>query len=377
MISCQVSLACVLLIGAGLLVRGFQAAQNVPLGFTPHHLLTGWVHLPNRNYRDSAQAGIFFDRLLENIRRVPGVVAASMSDNPPFGLYGEDGNYTPVAIEGQPISDPEQAPKVDVQEISSRYFQTIETPILKGRDFNKGDQRTGPRVVIINQAFADALFPGQDPLGKQIRMLSSFAMPEKPYSIVGVVQNTRRSGPDHHPSKFEAYFPYWQHNIYFEVLIIRSSGDALALLPVVRKTLESLDPDVPLANVLTFDDLITKSYSTRRLASLVVSVFSGAALLLSAVGLYGSSAYSVSLRTREIGVRIALGAGWRNVLALVLGRGFRIIAFGIVIGLLVALALTSFLGSLLYGIGSYDPITVALSILLLCTAALSACLPPA
>jgi putative ABC transport system permease protein len=160
-------------------------------------------------------------------------------------------------------------------------------------------------------------------------------------------------------------------------LIIRSSGDALALAPVVRKTFESLDPDVPLPNVKPYDDLVAKSYSGRRLVSLAVSIFSGAALLLSAVGLYGISAYSVSQRTREIGVRIALGAAWHMVLPLVLGRGFRIVAIGIVIGMLVALALTSFLGSLLYGIGSYDPITVTLSILVVCTAALSACLLPA
>jgi putative ABC transport system permease protein len=263
-----------------------------------------------------------------------------------------------------------------VQTISSRYFQTMETPILEGRDFNESDQRTGPSVVIINKAFADTLFPGQDPLGKQITMLYT-GKPDKPYTIVGVVQNTRHGGPDHHPSKFDAYFPYWQKNEHFTLLIVRSSGDALALAPVIRKTFESLDPDVPLPNVKPYDDLVAKSYSGRRLVSLVVSIFSGAALLLSAVGLYGISAYSVSQRTREIGVRIALGAAWHHVMGLVLGRGFRIVVIGIVIGMLMALALTNFLGSRLYGIGSYDPVIVALSILVVCSAALSACLPPA
>jgi putative ABC transport system permease protein len=375
MITCQVSLACVLLIGAGLLVRGFLAARSVPLGFTPDHLFSSEVLLTNQKYKDAVQAGIFLDRLLEKIRSMPGVVAAGMTDNPPFS-YQEQGNYTPFAIVGRPLPEQGQAPAVDVQTISSRYFQTMETPILEGRDFSESDQRTGPSVVIINKAFADALFPAQDPLGKQITMLYT-GKPDKPYSIVGVVQNSRHGGPDHHPAKFDAYFPYWQKNEHFTLLIIRSSGDALALAPVVRKTFESLDPDVPLPNVKPYDDLVAKSYSGRRLVSLAVSIFSGAALLLSAVGLYGISAYSVSQRTREIGVRIALGAAWHNVLPLVLGRGFRIVAIGIVIGMLVALALTSFLGSLLYGIGSYDPITVTLSILVVCTAALSACLLPA
>jgi putative ABC transport system permease protein len=375
MIGCQVSLACVLLIAAGLLVRGFLAAQSVPLGFTPDHLFSSEVLLTNQKYKDAVQAGIFLDRLLDKIRSTPGVVAAGMTDNPPFS-YQEQGNYTPFAIVGRPLPEQGQAPAVDVQTISSRYFQTMETPILEGRDFNESDQRTGPSVVIINKAFADTLFPGQDPLGKQITMLYT-GKPDKPYTIVGVVQNTRHGGPDHHPSKFDAYFPYWQKNEHFTLLIVRSSGDALALAPVIRKTFESLDPDVPLPNVKPYDDLVAKSYSGRRLVSLVVSIFSGAALLLSAVGLYGISAYSVSQRTREIGVRIALGAAWHHVMGLVLGRGFRIVVIGIVIGMLMALALTNFLGSRLYGIGSYDPVIVALSILVVCSAALSACLPPA
>ena len=146
---------------------------------------------------------------------------------------------------------------------------------------------------------------------------------------------------------------------------------------MIRNTFESLDPDVPLPNVKPYDDLVAKSYSGRRVVSLVVTIFSGAALLLSAVGLYGITAYSVNQRTREIGVRIALGAAWPNVLALVLGRGFRSVAIGIVIGMLMAQALTNFLGSRLYGIGSCDPIIVALCILVVCLATLSACLAPA
>jgi putative ABC transport system permease protein len=376
MITCQVSIACALLIGAVLLVRGFQAAQNAPLGFRPDHLLTGWIHLPNQKYRDPVQAGIFFDRLIENIRRMPGVVAASMSDSPPFSLNYEDGNYTPFAVVGQPIPDPGRAPEVDDRRISSRYFQTIETPILEGRDFNESDQRSGPSVVIINKAFADRLFPGQDPLGKQITTLNA-GKPDKRFSIVGVVQNTRHSGPDHHPSKFEAYFPYWQTDAHFEVLIIRSSGDALALLPAVRKTLESVDQDVPLANVQTYYDLIARSHFGRRLASLVVSIFSGAAVLLAAVGLYGVLAYSVSLKTREIGVRIAIGALQKNIFDLVLRQGFRIVGIGILAGLIASLALRGLLGSLLYGVGESDPITIALCVLILCLVAFLACLLPA
>lgn len=379
MMICQVSLACVLLIGTGLLVRSFQAAQNLPLGFNPHNVLTAEIYLVNKKYRDQWQANILFDALLEKVRHLPGITAAAMSDNPPF--VWEDGNHTPFTIPGQPLPEPGHEPQLDMQLVAPGYFNALQTPLLEGRDFDDRDKRPKDQlfknaVVIINRTLADAFFPGQNPIGKQMELPGSY-MAEKTYTVVGVVQDMRHGGPDHHAQKFDAYFPYCQHLNHYETLILRSAGDPLGLLPDLRKTIASIDRELPLAKVMTFDDMMANRLATRRLAALLVSIFSGAALLLSAVGLYGVLAYAVSRQTREIGVRIAVGALRSNILKLILRRGFTIVGLGIVIGSLAASALTGLLGTLLYGVGGNDPITIAASILVLGFATLLACLIPA
>jgi putative ABC transport system permease protein len=374
MMTSQVALVCMLLIAAGLLVRSFQAAQSLPLGFRPDHVLTTVIYLVNKQYREPGQASLFFDKVLEKIRHLPGVIVASCSNDPPF--FGEDGYVQPFVVLGRSQPEREREPTLDPQFISPDYFSTLRIPMLQGRDFDERDRSSSENVVIINKALGDAFFPNQSPLGKQLKLPGSDS-PEKPCTVIGVVQNSVHGGPDHHPLKFDAYFPYRQHYSHYQILMIRSSGDPVGLMSSVRKIIASIDPEVPLEDVLPFDERMAKDFATRRLTSLVVSIFSGAALLLSVVGLYGVLAYAVSQQTREIGVRIAVGALQRNILGLVFTQGFRIVGLGVAAGVLGAIGLSSFLGSFLYGVGGNDPLTIALSILILCFAAFLACLPPA
>ncbi|HXM02003.1 MAG TPA: ABC transporter permease [Chthoniobacterales bacterium] len=379
MMTCQVALACVLLIGTGLLVRSFQAAQNLPLGFNPHNLLTTEINLVNKKYRDQWQSNILFDKLLEQLRVLPGVTAAAMSDNPPFVF--EAGNHTPFTIPGRPLPEPGHEPELDMQVVSPGYFNALQTPFLEGRDFDNRDKRAKDQlfndgVVIINQALADAFFSGQSPIGKQIEMPGSY-MSQKTYTVVGVVQNMRHGGPDHSALRFDAYFPYWQHLNHYGILVLRSAGDPLSLLPGLRKTIASIDPELPLAKVITLDDVMAERFAIRRLAALSVSIFSGTALLLSAVGLYGILAYSVSRQTREIGVRIAIGALRTNILLLVFKRGFAIVGLGITAGLILAVSLSGLLSRFLYGVAGTDPVSIALSVVVLGLAAFLACMLPA
>jgi putative ABC transport system permease protein len=379
MMVCQVALACLLLIGTGLLLRSFQAAQNLPLGFNPHGLLTAEITLRNKKYRDQWDADVLFDRLLEKLRLLPGVTAAAMSNNPPF--FWEDGNTTPFTIPGQPLPEAGREPMLNMQVQMPGYFEVLQTRLLEGRDFDvidkrARDERTKEPVVIINQALAETFFPAQSPIGKQIDLPGSY-MAEKTYTIIGVVQNMRQGGPDHHASKFGAYFPYCQHLDHNGIVILRSTGDPLALLPGFRQTIASIDPEIPLGKVTSYDDLIASRFSIRRLAVLLTSIFSGTSLFLSVVGLYGVLAYTVSRQTREIGVRIVLGALSRNILLLIFKRGFSIVGVGIVAGSLTAVAFSGVLGTFLYGVAGNDPLTIGLSILVLCLAALAACLLPA
>jgi putative ABC transport system permease protein len=207
-------------------------------------------------------------------------------------------------------------------------------------------------------------------------LLASY-MEAKTYTVIGVVENTRHAALDQPSPKFNAYCPYYQHLTHYEYLVLRSAGDPRGLLPALRRTVAAIDPALPLGRVTTFDETVAGSFGTRKLAALSVSIFSGASLFLSAVGLYGVLAYMVSRQTREIGVRIAVGALSWNIQMLILKRGFAIVGLGIIIGLLTAIGFSGFVGSLLYGVGSNDPFAIGLSILVLCLAALVACLLPA
>jgi putative ABC transport system permease protein len=287
----------------------------------------------------------------------------------------------PFTVPGQPLPEPGHESRLNLQLVTPGYFNALQTSLLEGRDFDDRDKRPPDQRfqnpgIIISRALAEAFFPGRSPIGKQIELPGSY-MEAKTYTVIGVVDNTRHAGLDQHSPKFNANCPYYQHLTHNEFLILRSAGDPRDLLPALRRTISSIDPDLLLGTVTTFDDAVAQGFGARKLAALLVSIFSGTSLFLSAVGLYGVLAYMVSRQTREIGVRIAVGALSWNILILILKRGFTIVGLGIVIGLLTAFAFGGFVGSLLYGVESNDPITIGLSVIVLCLAALVACLLPA
>jgi putative ABC transport system permease protein len=371
----QVALACILLFGAALVVRSFEAVQSIPLGFNPHHVLIVEIYPTSTKYTsDLARMHTLFDQILQKVRGLAGVTEAAMNRDLPFNWnYGES---DPFFVSNQPDPGPGREPTLDPQEVAPGYFRTLEIPLISGRDFDIADTMDRPNVVIVDESLAQRFFPGQDAVGKQIEVLSEWSG-KKTSTIVGVVKKIQHNSPDHQQAPFQAYFPYAQRWVGFEVLVVRTSGNALDLVPAVRNAIASVDPDIPVAGGRLFDDVIAQKFVTRRLASLLVSICSCVAVLLSAFGLYGVLAYSVGQRTREIGVRIALGAEWLKIVQLVTQQGFKLIGIGLIAGIVVALVCARFIEGMLYGVTAIDPISMLIAALVLCLAGSLACLAPA
>ncbi len=374
LVAAQVALACILMTGAGLLVRSFNAAQRVPLGFNPHQILTAQLFLTSSTYEaDGVKTRVFWDAVLAKVRQLPGVTEAAMNDSLP--LYYDWERLSRFTIDGQPDPGIGHHPVLDWQMISPNYFRTLEIPLLKGRDFKEEDRVESQQVVIIDEAMAQHYFNGLNPVGKVINLESEEG--PRHCMIVGVVPHVRFRSPGTPENQFEAYFPYSQWDYDSELMVVRCQGDPNAQIAAVRKAVQSVDPDVPVPDIKTFDDLIAQNLVTRKLASTLVSLFSGAALCLSAIGLYGVLAYSVSQRRREIGVRIALGAESHKILQLVAQQGFKLIGIGLVAGTVVALVCAHFIEGMLYGVTAIDPVSILIATLVLCLAGCLACLLPA
>jgi putative ABC transport system permease protein len=370
----QVALACVMLIAAGLLVRSLQSAQSVPLGFNPRDVLTAQIYLTDKKHQDPAQTRAFFESLLDRVRRLPGVVDAAVNDNAPFSW--EDGYNAPFVIPSQPPPQQGREPRMDVQIVSPNYFKTLQIPLLAGRDFNAQDQIDRPSVVIISKSFAQRFFPSEDPLGKQIENLGT-TVTNKAGTIIGIVDNIVHGRPEHHPSPYDAYYPFSQQTERYGLLFVRGVADPAALTSGITAAVASIDPSVQPAAVMTYNEVISKKFATRSLAVLLVSLFSAAALLLSAIGLYGILAYSVTNRARDIGIRAAVGADRRQILCLVIFEGLRLVGLGLLIGIGGALVLGQYMQSLLYGVTPTDLFTLAGAIIVMGVTGFLACLFPA
>jgi putative ABC transport system permease protein len=265
--------------------------------------------------------------------------------------------------------------------ISSDYFHTLQIPILKGRGFDLVDQQGGNRVVIVNQALADAYFPGQDPIGKQIYDFGDIiGKVRSQHTIIGVVPTIYQVMPAEQHVPFQTYYPFGQPHPFRTAdsgtLVVRTDGDPGALIPAVQKIVTAMDPDVPVSNAGTFDGLVGKSFATREVTLLVVALFSAFALILSLIGVYAVLARLVSLRTREIGIRVTLGAQVADVVRIVFGQGIKIVAIGLVLGIVAGLLAGQYLVRLLYGVASYDPVTIGLVMVVLALAATLAGLVP-
>jgi putative ABC transport system permease protein len=374
LVGAQVALACILLIGAGLLIRSFEAAQRAPLGFNSHNILTAELFLTSSTYEaDGVKTRAFWSAVLAKVRQLPGVTDVAIDRWVPM-YYDWEWPHQ-FTVDGQPDPGIGRRPGLTWQMISPSYFRTLQIPILEGRDFDEGDKVDHQQVAIIDDAVAQHYFNGRDPLGKVINL--QFGEGLRRCTIVGVVPHVRYRSPGTQENQFQAYFPYSQWDFNNEILLVRCQGDPNTQIAAVRKAVQSVDPDVPVPNIKAFDDVIAQKLVTRKLASTLVSLFSGAALCLSAVGLYGVLTYSVSQRRREIGVRIALGAEPLKIVQLVTQQGFKVIGIGVIAGTVVALVCARFIEGMFYGVTAIDPISLLTAILLLCLAGCLACLLPA
>jgi predicted permease len=370
----QVAIALVLLVGAGLLARSFARLQNVERGFLPDGAFTFTLALSPEKYGIDADPRIaaFAARATDRIAALPGVAAAGASQALPFSV---DMNLGHFEIAGRPVAG--EPPTMYVFECTPGYFAAMGIRLLRGRLFDASDDANRPKVAIINESLARQYFPGEDPIGKRI---GPPGHPERGGPIVGVVADVR----DGRVSGFagrttnQVYVPLAQNPYDVLTFVVRESGGKHAALPpAVRAAIRDLDPDQPIGPLRPLADWVADSIARQRLATLLFAVFSVAALLLAVLGIYGVMAYMVTQRTREIGIRIALGARTRDVLELILRQAGFLVGIGLAAGVAGALTLTRLISSLLFGVGAHDLVTFAGATVLLSLAAAMACLLPA
>jgi putative ABC transport system permease protein len=373
----EVALALVLLVGAGLLLKSFSRLRGFDLGFRPEGLLTAKIQLPGLKYREGNQVRLFYRQLFERLENTPGVESAGAITDV---FLSKTPNSTRFSIEGRPAFQPGQRVEIPFDSITTNYFQVMGTPIIKGRAFNEQDTEKTPHIVIINETFARRFFSDTDPLGKRIKY-GDLETPEDQspwYTIVGVVADTRRTGFDSEV-RSETFLPLAQEPAGRLTLVVRAAGgaDPAALTAAVRGAVQAVDPEQPVFDIKTMDQWISETIAQRRLNMILLGIFALVALLLAAVGIYGVISYSVTQRTHEIGVRMALGAQRSDVLKMILGQGIGLTLAGIGIGLVGALFLTRLMASLLFGVSAADPLTFIIVPILLTAVSLLACYIPA
>jgi putative ABC transport system permease protein len=369
----QVALGLILVSGAGLLMASFLHLENGDLGLKPDHLLTFWFSLPDTQYNPTQQV-VFYDQLLQRLRAVPGVQSAAGVW--PLPLGGDNATVS-FNIEERP-EGPSNRPSARMAFATPGYFSTAGIPLRAGRLFNEHDDAQAPRVLIVNQAFADKYFHGENVIGKRITpgATGPGETKESLHEIVGVVDSAKLFALDAEPLPIY-YFPYRQLVWQPPIMMVRTSVPPRTLESAVRRQVSALDPLVPVFQVSSMDDLLSAQVTQPRFHTLLLGCFAGIALLLTMVGLYGVMAYSVTRRTREIGVRIALGASREAVLSMVLKQALVLLAVGLVLGLVGSMAGGRLLRGMLYGVSSLDPRVLGLSGLVVALTGLLAAFLPA
>jgi putative ABC transport system permease protein len=365
----EVALALVLLVGAGLLMRSFVMLLRVDPGFDPSRTMTVKVSIPQSKYPTAAQQQTFFTQLFERLDALPGVTAAGGTSFLPLAGLG---SATGFEVVGKPKPAPGQGPVTDVRVITHNYFKAMGVPLLRGRAFDNRDEGTGIRRVIINQALAKKFFPGEDPIGKRIIVSWDDEVPDE---IVGIVGDVRQQDLEKE-ARATIYWPPARFTYPYMTVAIRTSNDPRTVVSGAVAALHGLDPNVAAADVKTMEDVIDTSVAQRRLTMLLLSIFAGLALVLAAVGIYGVIGYSVSQRTQEIGIRMALGAPRAAVMRMVIGQAMGLASIGVAAGAVGAWGLTRLMQKLLFGVTASDPLTfVAVAGLLALVAALAAAVP--
>jgi predicted permease len=370
----ELALSVILLVGAGLLVRSFARLQAVPPGFDASGVLTLELTMTGRKYADGTAVQSAYHALWERLDHLPGVTASGGVTSLPLSQFFAWG---PITVEGRTPLPGETFLNADQRVVGGRYFQAMNIPLVAGRFFDDRDSAANPRVIIVDEFMARELWPGQDAIGKRVRF--GDAKSTSPWqTVVGVVGRVKQYALDT-DGRIAFYMPQTQAASRAMYVVVRADagGDPAVLSAAVRAQIRELDPDLPLYHVRNMTERVCESLARQRFSMLLLSIFAGLAAALAAVGIYGVMAYLVSQGTREIGIRMALGATQRGILGLVVRQGMALALSGVAIGLIAAFALTRLMRSLLFGVDSTDPATFAAIALLLALVALIASYIPA
>ncbi len=362
----QVSLSFILLVGAGLLVRSLEQIRSASPGFSTKGVLVTSVDLLGAGY-EPQRAKNFEDELIERVQAMPGVESAAFSRLAPLGYRSY--SSTPIAVDGyQP--PPEEQPIVEYNEVGPGYFATMGIPVLSGREFTRSDNETAAPVAVVNEVMATKYWPGRNPLGERLQVKGRWM------TVVGVAKLSKYENVRETPKAF-FYVPLRQNFSLMAALIIRTPLTAEAIAPALTREIHSLDGDLAPYEVITLQEQLDRATAAQQVAVTLLAILGGLALLLAAIGLYGVMSYAVSQRSREMGLRMALGAGGSDLLRLVMAQGLALTAGGIALGAVVAFGLTRLLGDLLYKVSPRDPVAFGLALAVMVVAATAACLLPA
>ena len=369
----EISLAMVLLVAGGLLMRSFALVTSVNPGFDPQNVITAEVSLPQFQYSTPEQWTAFSNELLASLHAQPGLQDYALAAPLPMDRQGQ-ANFG-FSIAGNPPLPPGKTSTADYATVSPDYFHVMRIPLLRGRFFSEQDSPSNPNVAIISETLAQRYFPDQDPIGKRMR----FGFPPNSNvvrEVVGVVGDVRNVALSRKPGPI-MYVPFAQAPLYGGEVVVRSSLSASSVAAAIRQAVHSIDKALPVTDVESFPDMLGASVAQERFRTLLLSSFSGIALILAAVGIFGVISYSASQRTHEIGIRMALGAQQRSVLRLILGQGAKLALLGLGAGTVAALLLTRLMASMLYGVSATDPLTIGAVAIVLLGVAVTACYIPA
>jgi putative ABC transport system permease protein len=373
----EIALSFVLFIGAGLLVKSFHQLTAIQPGFDPHGVLTARIALPLDQYQTIDQQRSFFQQLVERLQSLPGVASAGATASIP--LRGNMMMISTIQIEGQAPTDfgVANVPSASINAVTPGYFSALRVPLIEGRFLDERDGANAPNAVVVNQAFVRRYFEKEDPIGKRFTAgMGPVTHGPKTWTIVGVIGDTKQQGLASEVMP-EAAASALQWPRFMMTLVLRTSVEPVSLVSAVRKQVSDLDKNLPVYGVQTMDDLFSAEVASQRFNAGALAGFAGLAVLLAGVGIYGVMAYAVSQRTREMGVRMALGAGQGNVLRMILNQGLRLAVIGVGLGFAASFLLTRLMSGLLFGVKPTDPETFVLVTGALLVVALAACWIPA
>ena len=368
----QVALSVILLVGAGLLVKSFARLMDVNPGFVAQNVVVGRIAVPYNSFREMAQVRRLAAGLTERVRALPGVAAVGITSIAPFSA---NNNLQELLVQGQEPRPGEAVPAASIRRVSPEYFEAVGTPIIEGRAFSASDREGTELVAVIDRSVAQRYWPGHSGLGRRI---ATGAGPDGPVwrTVVGVVASVRHGQLDREPDHY-VYYPLEQANAWALDVVVRAAVPPMSLVPALRHEISAVHPDLPLYDVHTLEEAISRSVSTRRFTGILLLAFAASALLLASIGLFGVMARNVAARLREFGVRLALGAEPRQLERLVLGRGARLVLIGATLGIAGAAAVTRILRGLLFEVDPVDPPVFVLTLALLSAVTLAACWIPA